>query len=96
MAEGRSNTVALPAVVDLDALDSVRDRLLDVVDSGPVTVDGSAVERLSTNALMMLVSAAETARRNSFSFAIERPSPQLKAAIDRLGLRPSFAEIMRG
>ena len=96
MADGRSSTVALPAVVDLDALDGVRDQLLDAVDSGAVTVDGANVERLSTNALIMLISAAEAARRNSYSFALEKASPQMLNAIDRLGLRPSFAAIMRG
>ena len=96
MAEGRSTIVALPAVVDLDALDGVRDRLLDAVETGPVSVDGSGVERLATNALIMLISAAETARRNSFSFAVENASPPMLGAIDRLGLRPSFTAIMKG
>ena len=96
MAEGRSGIVALPAVVDLDALDGVRDLLLDAVESGPVTLDGSAVERLSTNALIMLISAAETARRNSFSFVLERASQPMLMAIERLGLGPSFSAILRG
>jgi anti-anti-sigma regulatory factor len=96
MAEGRSSTVALPAVVDLDALDSVRDRLLDAVESGAVAIDCADVERLSTNALIMLLSAAETARRNEYSFALERASPQMLGAIDRLGLRSSFDAILRG
>ncbi len=96
MAEGRSGVVALPAVVDLDALDGVRDLLLDAVESGPVTLDGSAVERLSTNALIMLISAAETARRNSFSFVLERASQPMLTAIERLGLGPSFSAILRG
>lgn len=96
MAEGRSSTVALPAVVDLDALDSVRDRLLDAVETGDVSLDCSGVERLSTNTLFMLISAAETARRNSFAFAVEKASPQMRSAIDRLGLGPSFAAIMKG
>lgn len=96
MAEDRSNIVALPAVVDLDAMDGVRDQLLDAVEAGPVTVDAASVERLSTNALLMLVSAAETARRNSFAFVVENASPPVLSAIDRLGLGPSFAAIMKG
>jgi hypothetical protein len=40
-------TVALPAIVDLDALDTVRDRLIDAVELGPVAVSGKAVERVS-------------------------------------------------
>jgi anti-anti-sigma regulatory factor len=89
-------TVALPAVVDLDALDAVRDGLADALETGPVRVDGRAVERVSTNALLMLISAAESARRNSFGFSISGASVPMLAAIDRLGLAPSFAGLMKG
>jgi hypothetical protein len=96
MSDGRSKAVALPAIVDLDALDQVRDRLLDAVETGPVTVSGAAVERVCTNALLMLISAAETARRNSFPLTIDAASEPMLAAIERLGLKPSFAGIMKG
>jgi len=96
MTEARSKSIALPAVVDLDALDDVRDRLLDAVEAGPTIVSGAAVERVCTNALLMLVSAAETARRSSFSFAVVEASAPMLAAIERLGLEPSFAGIMKG
>ena len=95
MAEGSAATVALPAIVDLDVLDTVRDRLLDAVESGPVAVNGAAVERVATNALLMLVSAAETARRNGFAFMVEHASEPLLAAIARLGLKPVFAAILK-
>ncbi len=96
MAEGRSKTIALPAVVDLDALDNVRDRLLEALEAGPVTVTGAAVERVATNALIMLISAAETARRNGFAFWVAKPSEPMQAAIDRLGLSTAFAGITKG
>jgi anti-anti-sigma regulatory factor len=96
MADGLVKTVVLPAIADLDALDGVRDRLLDAVESGPVTVIGADVERVSTNALLMLVSAAETARRNSFAFAVEKASEPMLSAIARLGLQPHFAGMMKG
>jgi hypothetical protein len=88
--------VGLPAIVDLDALDLVRDRLIDAVELGGVEVDASKVERVATNALFMLISAAETARRNSFAFAISEASLPMRAAIDRLGLSGSFAGLMKG
>lgn len=88
--------VALPAIVDLDTLDVVRDGLIDAVDMGAVTVDASKVERVATNALFMLISAAELSRRNSFPFAISRASAPMLAAVDRLGLRDSFASLMKG
>lgn len=96
MAEGRSKTIALPAIVDLDALDNVRDKLIDTIEAGPVTVSGAAVERLSTNALLMLMSAAETARRSGYAFSVSKASEPMKAAIDRLGFASSFAGMMKG
>ncbi|MBI4920685.1 MAG: STAS domain-containing protein [Devosia nanyangense] len=88
--------VALPAIVDLDALDTVRDGLIDAVELGAVEIDGSRVERVATNALLMLVSAAETSRRNNFAFSISGASAPMLAAIDRLGLGGSFSALMKG
>lgn len=96
MAEGASRSIALPAVVDLDALDGVRDQLLDAVEAGPVTISAAAVDRVCTNALLMLISAAETARRNSFAFAVAEASQPMMNAVERLGFGPHFAGIMRG
>lgn len=96
MAQIRSKSIALPAIVDLDALDPIRDELIEAMDSGPVTVSGAAVERVATNALFLLLSAAETARRNNFAFAVTKPSAPLTAAVARLGLGDRFAAIMEG
>lgn len=92
----QTRTLALPAIIDLDSLDTVRDGLLDAVDAGPLSIDGSGVERVSTNALLMLISAAETSRRNSFDFRISGASAPMLGAIDRLGLGPSFSALMKG
>jgi anti-anti-sigma regulatory factor len=96
VAASMSSTIALPAVVDLDALDPVRDRLLDAFATGSVTLDAGAVERVSTNALFLLLSAAETARRAGTGFAVAAPSPPLLAAIARLGLDTHFADLLEG
>ena len=96
MAEVRTKSIVLPAVVDLDALDAVRDRLLEAIDAGPVAVSGGHVERVASNALLLLISAAETARRNGFAFSVTETSPPMLAAIERLGLMPSFAGMMKG
>jgi anti-anti-sigma regulatory factor len=96
MAKINASVVALPAIVDLDALDMVRDQLVDAMDTGPTSVSGDKVERIATNALLMLVSAAETARRNGHSFEVRQPSVPMMAAIERLGLAPSFAGMIRG
>ena len=94
--QAAGKVVALPAIVDLDALDVVRDRLIDAVELSGVDVDASKIERVATNALFMLISAAETSRRNSFAFAISGASAPMRAAIDRLGLGGSFAGLMKG
>ncbi|MDP1732449.1 MAG: STAS domain-containing protein [Devosia sp.] len=96
MADLRTRTVALPAIVDLDVLDMVRDELIEAVEAGPVAISGGRVERVSTNALIMLISAAETARRNNYAFEVADASEPMLAAIERLGLTESFAGITRG
>ena len=95
-ATADSRIVALPAIVDLDALDVVRDGLIEAVELGAVAVDASQVERVSTNALFMLISAAETARRNGMGFEICGASAPVKAAIGRLGLDDAFSGLMKG
>ncbi|MBN9305814.1 MAG: hypothetical protein BGO82_01725 [Devosia sp. 67-54] len=96
MSEAAARVVALPAIVDLDALDIVRDGLIDCVETGAVEIDASKVERVATNALLMLISAAETSRRSNFPFAISGASASMLAAIDRLGLGASFSGLMKG
>ncbi|MCW5720346.1 MAG: STAS domain-containing protein [Devosia sp.] len=88
-------SIALPEVIDLDALDAIRDKLIDAIEEGPVTLAAGAVERVSTNALLMLISAAETARRNHFEFAIEAPSASMMAAVERLGLTTQFSGMIK-
>jgi anti-anti-sigma regulatory factor len=96
MAPTNSKLMPLPAVVDLDAVELLRDGLLDAIEQGPVIVSGRAVERVSTNALFMLMSAAETARRSDCSFVVAEASPVMLAAIARLGLDAHFAGILKG
>ena len=96
MVKVAQKTVALPAIVDLDSLDGIRDGLIDAIEEGPVTIGAAGVERISTNALFMLISAAETARKNNFEFVIDRPSAALTGGFERLGLGSSFMGMMRG
>ena len=95
MAKQNLQTVALPEIIDLDSIDGIRDQLIDALEEGPVTVRAGAVERVSTNALLLLISAAETARRHHFEFSIEAPSAAMGAAIERLGLSARFSGMMK-
>lgn len=96
MAAAKMRRIALPGVVDLDALDVVRDQLIEALDAGSVDIDGRGVDRVATNALFMLLSAAETARRNRVEMSVSNASPALAAAIDRLGLGGQFADVLKG
>ena len=96
MANAPTQEVRLPAVMDLDALDGVREALVAALALGPVTIVGSGVERIATNALMLLLSAAETARRDGQALCIAGFSAPAQAAIDRLGFTEAFAGLARG
>ena len=93
---GAARVVALPNIVDLDALDQVRDGLIEAVELGGVEVDAKAVDRVATNALLMLISAGRTAQRNAYGFQITGASVPMRAAIERLGLGDAFAGLMKG
>lgn len=95
MVENSGQAVALPRIVDLDALDQIRDALLDALSSGPVTVLAGKVERVSTNALFMLLSAAETAKKAKTQFSILGASDAINSAIDKLGLGAAFAPVLK-
>lgn len=96
MAEAEAQSVALPPIVDLDALDTIREKLILAMESGSVVVDASAVERVATNALMMLMSADVTARQRNYSLTIENPSEPMTAAIERLGFGDAFSSFLKG
>lgn len=96
MAKSQAQSVVLPRVVDLDALDEIRETLLGALQAGPVQVDGQAVDRVSTNALFMLLSAAETAKQAKFPFTITMASDVMRASIEKLGLNEQFAPVLKG
>lgn len=96
MAAAKMGRIALPGVVDLDALDLVRDQLIEALDAGSVEIDGAQVERVATNALFMLLSAAQTARRNRVALVVTGASLALVNAIERLGLGAQFADVLKG
>ena len=96
MSDEQVQSLALPAIVDLDAVDSVRDQLIETIEHGPVEVSAAAVERVATNALLMLLSAAKSAERCDFPFFVTDVSEPMASAIGRLGLSESFQPIVKG
>jgi len=85
MAAAEAQTFKLPAVIDLDEMDEVREWLVASTGQGNVRLDASGVERCATNALLMLVTAADTARRFGFTLKFAAPSASLRETIGRLG-----------
>jgi len=77
----------LPAVFDLLFAAPLRDLVVFDIGAGrPVRLDGSAVERVSTLCLQILVVAAQAAQRAGTEFRLARPSAALAEAIADLGL----------
>lgn len=96
MAETEKQPLVLPAIVDLDALESVRDEVMEAIEEGPVEINASSVERVATNALLLFVSAAQTAKRNGFDFKISAVSDPMQSAISRLGMSDTFSTMVKG
>lgn len=96
MPKSEAQPVVLPRVVDLDAIDEVRETLIEALQAGPVEVAAGTVERVSTNGLFMLLSAVETARRSGNAFSISGASDIMVGSIEKLGLMPVFAPILKG
>jgi chemotaxis protein CheX len=77
----------LPAMLDLTAAEPLHRALLDRVRAGePLIVAGSAVERVSTAAIQVLIAAAAETRSRGNSFVLRDASPVLTAAMVDLGV----------
>ena len=96
MAASNTKIYDLPVVMDVDALDDVRDWLSEAVGHGDVQLNAAQVSRVVTNSLLMLVSAGQSAARNNFAFTICEPSQAFCEAIERLGMNEIFSNFLKG
>jgi anti-anti-sigma regulatory factor len=88
---------ALPPVLDLACAEDLHQKLQEAcAQDGPVTLNGAAVERVSTACLQLLVAAAISARARGLAFALHAPSPVLRAAVEDLGLAPFLPAALPG
>ncbi len=92
----QNEILTLPPVVDLDALDSISEQLIEQLECGSVNIDASSVDRVATNALLMLISAANSAEQANITLTISNPSEPMLGAIERLGLSENFAPLIKG
>lgn len=80
--------VALPAELGLAAAEPLRAALVRAIDAGAaLTIDGAAVERISTACLQVLLAAARAAERGGMAFRIINPSQVLSDAVRDLALQ---------
>jgi anti-anti-sigma regulatory factor len=96
MGENTIQAFELPSVLDIDAMDELRDWLTSALEVGNIRLNGSAVVRVVTNALLLLVSANQSALKNNLTFCVCDPSPALCEAVDRLGLTDIFSDFLEG
>jgi anti-anti-sigma regulatory factor len=79
-----NGAVELPAVLDALAADELLDSLRRCV--GALTLDAGAVERVSTNAVQVLIAASREGAPAAPRFRLRNPSSALVAGFAELGL----------
>ncbi len=96
MSAGTTQFLDLPSVIDLDSMDNVREWLIHAMDEGDVELNAAPVQRVATNALLMLISASQTAAKFDVKFVISEPSETFTEAVERLGLSETFSNFRKG
>ena len=96
MSDTQSKQIDLPAIADIGAVDELRDEMLEALNAGDLEINLAHVERVSTNALFMLLSAAQTAKNHNYQLMLSAPSEHLYSALETLGLESAFAPLMKG
>jgi len=85
--------LTLAATMDIRAAEPLLHSVQEVLASGSkVTVDASAVDRLSTPCVQVLISGIQQMEQSSIPFVIKSPSDAFVSAFDDLGL---FSYLMK-
>ncbi|MDB5406210.1 MAG: hypothetical protein JWL84_1122 [Rhodospirillales bacterium] len=87
------NPIALPVRLDAGAAQDLLDSLRVAGEGGRVTLDGGAVEAISTTCVQILLAAAQVSGDDG-DFRLTAPSPTLAAAFADLGLQQHLEEWM--
>ncbi|MCC7260774.1 MAG: STAS domain-containing protein [Alphaproteobacteria bacterium] len=85
----------LPPLIDISRVDHTRSELLRLLDSpkNEIVVDGSAVERITTPGVQLLLSLEKTlAQRGEKKLVLANPSGALRDACAALGLSHKLQE----
>jgi chemotaxis protein CheX len=86
--EAMPSTVQLPSNLDLTAAQGLAGAFL-AKRGCALLVEAHAVQRVSTQCIQVLLSAASTWRVDGVPLRILKPSPELVEAIGLIGIKPS-------
>jgi chemotaxis protein CheX len=85
---------ALPPILDLTQAQNLRDSMIRLCGERSVVLDASAVERMSTPCVQVLMAAGRAAEVSRNSFKIVSASAVFQTAIADLGLQAEFSNWM--
>ena len=93
-SETGNGRYSVPATLDLTAARDLRDRLGAMLSGSGVVLDMSAVERMSTPCMQVLLAAGRAADATKVSFQIVDASDAFRGAVADLGLESQFCNWM--
>lgn len=82
--------LALPVILDITLAQELRGHLLERLGAGAVIMDASAVDRVSTPCIQVLLAAGRSAAESGTPFRIAGPSEAFAAALADLGVEAEF------
>lgn len=87
------HSIALPAILDISAASALLTNCRDIQDHvEPVTLDASAVERITTPAFQVIVSLIKTRKAAGHVTQLHAASPPFNDAAASLGFTAYFKE----
>lgn len=89
-SEVSNDRYSAPATLDLTAARELRERLVAMLGGDSVVLDMSAIERMSTPCMQVLLAAGRSADAAKVSFQIVDASDAFRTAVADLGLENQF------
>jgi anti-anti-sigma regulatory factor len=80
----------LPQVLDIVQAKDLCDSLISLISQGPVLLDASDVERMSTPAAQVILAAGRAAAASGVDFKITKASDAFRNGLQDLGLQHEF------
>ena len=81
----------LPQILDFAHAQSLRDMVMALLPTGALTLDASAVDRMSTPCVQLLLATGRAAGSAATSFRITHASAAFRMAVADLGLEADFS-----